>query len=104
MPRTAPIPNLPARPGMCQAVLSKAGGSGGGDSGAGGGRGKGKKKAKGKRGNENAKAGKKNAAEGTGKCGGAGHLPLIIERSYNGLARERDVGLGFGWSHSLSWA
>jgi RHS repeat-associated protein len=32
-----------------------------------------------------------------------GHLPLIIERSYNSLARERDVGLGFGWSHSLSW-
>lgn len=127
---------------MCPGVLIKAGGAGGGGSGAGGGKGKGKKKkAKGKRGKENAEAGKKNAAEGTGKCGGAGgcpnpshgnggsasagdpvdvvtgrvytvpavdlalpgHLPLIIERSYNSLARERDVGLGFGWSHSLSW-
>lgn len=127
---------------MCPGVLIKAGGAGGGGSGAGGGKGKGKKKkAKGKRGKENAEAGKKNAAEGTGKCGGAGgcpnpshgnggsasagdpvdvvtgrvytvpavdlalpgHLPLIIERSYNSLACERDVGLGFGWSHSLSW-
>lgn len=32
-----------------------------------------------------------------------GHVPLIIERSYNSLAHERDVGLGFGWSHSLAW-
>jgi RHS repeat-associated protein len=142
VPRTAPMPNIPAIPGMCPGIVIKAGGAGGGGSGAGGGNGKGgKKKAKGKRGKENAEGGKKNAAKGTGKCGGAGgcpnpnhgnggsasagdpvdvvtgrvytvptvdlalpgHLPLIIERSYNSLANERDVGLGFGWSHSLAW-
>lgn len=32
-----------------------------------------------------------------------GYLPLIIERTYNSLAHNRDVGLGFGWSHSLAW-
>jgi RHS repeat-associated protein len=32
-----------------------------------------------------------------------GPLPLVIERSYSSAARERDVGLGFGVSHSLAW-
>lgn len=32
-----------------------------------------------------------------------GRLPLIIQRTYNSLASDRDVGLGFGWSHSLAW-
>ncbi|KYF55100.1 hypothetical protein BE04_19760 [Sorangium cellulosum] len=33
-----------------------------------------------------------------------GPLPLEIVRSYGSQARERDIGLGFGWSHSLAWA
>ncbi|WP_049876270.1 DUF6531 domain-containing protein [Sorangium cellulosum] len=32
-----------------------------------------------------------------------GPLPLSIVRSYTTAAFERDVGLGFGWSHSLAW-
>ena len=32
-----------------------------------------------------------------------GPLPLIIERTYRSTAIARDAGLGFGWSHSLSW-
>ncbi|MDI3284250.1 RHS repeat-associated core domain-containing protein [Polyangium sp. 15x6] len=32
-----------------------------------------------------------------------GPLPLVIERTYRSSAIDRDAGLGFGWSHSLSW-
>ncbi len=32
-----------------------------------------------------------------------GPLPLVIERTYRSTAIARDAGLGFGWSHSLSW-
>ncbi|WP_438020292.1 RHS repeat-associated core domain-containing protein [Sorangium sp. So ce315] len=32
-----------------------------------------------------------------------GPLPLAIERSYSSAAREVDVGLGFGTTHSLAW-
>jgi RHS repeat-associated protein len=32
-----------------------------------------------------------------------GPLPLLIERFYRSGAIDRDVGLGWGWSHSLSW-
>jgi YD repeat-containing protein len=32
-----------------------------------------------------------------------GPLPLVIERTYSSSARDRDVGLGFGWTHSLAW-
>jgi RHS repeat-associated protein len=32
-----------------------------------------------------------------------GPLPLQFERRYNSAARDRDVGLGFGVSHSLAW-
>jgi RHS repeat-associated protein len=35
------------------------------------------------------------------------HLPgpivLTLSRSYSSAMAERDVGLGFGWSHSLAW-
>ncbi len=33
-----------------------------------------------------------------------GPLVFTIERSYSSFARARDVGLGFGWSHSLAWS
>lgn len=66
MPRTAPIPNMVAIPGMCPGVVIKAGGAGGGGSGAGRGKGKGGKKgARTKGGKDDAKDGKKNA----GACG-----------------------------------
>ncbi|APR88058.1 Putative Rhs-family protein [Minicystis rosea] len=32
-----------------------------------------------------------------------GPLPLEIMRSYSSAARDRNVGLGYGWSHSLAW-
>ena len=32
-----------------------------------------------------------------------GPLPLTIVRTYNSGARDRDVGLGWGWTHSLAW-
>src|SRR5262249_23292605 len=32
-----------------------------------------------------------------------GPLPLVFERAYSSTARERDVGLGFGWSNTLGW-
>ena len=32
-----------------------------------------------------------------------GPLPLLVQRSYSTSAIERDIGLGYGWTHSLSW-
>ena len=32
-----------------------------------------------------------------------GPLPLILERAYDSQRRDREVGLGRGWSHSLAW-
>jgi RHS repeat-associated protein len=32
-----------------------------------------------------------------------GPLPLVLERQYSSSAVLRDVGLGFGWTHSLAW-
>ncbi|XXY23318.1 DUF6531 domain-containing protein [Sorangium sp. So ce216] len=33
-----------------------------------------------------------------------GPLPLVIERSYSSETCDLDLGLGFGWSHSLAWS
>ncbi|WP_437760529.1 RHS repeat-associated core domain-containing protein [Sorangium sp. So ce1389] len=33
-----------------------------------------------------------------------GPLPLILERAYSSSAAGEDVGLGFGWKHSLAWS
>jgi RHS repeat-associated protein len=33
----------------------------------------------------------------------SGPLPLEIHRSYSSHAASRDVGLGYGWIHSLAW-
>lgn len=32
-----------------------------------------------------------------------GPIDLAFRRSYSSTAAERDIGLGFGWSHSLAW-
>lgn len=65
--RTAPVPNIPAIPGMNPGLFVLGGGGGGGGSGAGRGKGKGKKqKAKGKNGGKDAGGGGKGAC-GVGK-------------------------------------
>ncbi len=33
-----------------------------------------------------------------------GPMPLVIERSYSSAAQRRDIGLGYGWSHSLGFS
>jgi YD repeat-containing protein len=33
-----------------------------------------------------------------------GPLPLAFRRQYNSGCRKRDVGLGWGWCHSLAWS
>jgi YD repeat-containing protein len=33
-----------------------------------------------------------------------GPLPLVLERAYSSSAADEDVGLGFGWKHSLAWS
>jgi hypothetical protein len=33
-----------------------------------------------------------------------GPLVFALKRGYSSFANERDIGLGFGWSHSLAWS
>ena len=140
MARTAPVPNIPAIPGMNPGLFVLGGGGDGGGSGAGAGKGKGGKQgANGKNGGKDANGGGKGAgACGAGSGGGCsnpshgggggaaagdpvdivtgrvytipvidlavnGVIPLVLKRSYSTTCAERDIGLGFGWSHSLSW-
>ncbi len=140
MARTAPVPNIPAIPGMNPGVwIMGGGGAGGGGDGRGGNGQAGGRGANGQSGGNEANGGGKNASGcGQGKgagCsnpvhgggGGAaagdpvdivtgrvytepvvdlalpGPLPLIICRAYSSTAHSRDVGLGFGWTHSLAW-
>ncbi|XXY44826.1 DUF6531 domain-containing protein [Sorangium sp. So ce269] len=140
MARTAPVPNIPAIPGMNPGVwIMGGGGAGGGGNGRGGNGQADGQGANGQSGGNEANGGGKNASGcGQGKgagCsnpvhgggGGAaagdpvdvvtgrvytepvvdlalpGPLPLIITRAYSSTARSRDVGLGFGWTHSLAW-
>lgn len=66
MARTAPVPNIPAIPGMNPGIFILGGGGDGGGSGAGGGKGKGGKQgAGGKNGGKDANGGGK----GAGSCG-----------------------------------
>ncbi|XXX81371.1 RHS repeat-associated core domain-containing protein [Sorangium sp. So ce134] len=140
MARTAPVPNIPAIPGMNPGVWIMGGGGGGGGGNGRGGNGSGNGQgAGGGNGGNDAQGGGK----GAGSCGpgsGAGcpnpshgggggthagdpidpmtgrvytvpavdlalpgPLPLVIKRTYSSTARERDVGLGRGWAHSLAW-
>jgi RHS repeat-associated protein len=144
MARTAPVPNIPAIPGMNPGLFVLGGGGDGGGSGAGGGKGKGKGQgANGKNGGKDANGGGKGACgQGAGSDGGAcpnnhggsmgakggasqgdpidvvtgrvftmpvvdldlpGPMPLILARQYSTTSRERDVGLGYGWTHTLAW-
>lgn len=124
MARTAPFPNIPAIPGMNPGVFLLGGGVDGGGSGAGGGSGKGRGHGAG---------GQNGGRDATGApdpnrypdCGTAAHpvdvvtgrafthplrdivlpgpLPLAWHRVYSTAVRERDFGLGWGWTHSLGW-
>ncbi|WP_437873244.1 DUF6531 domain-containing protein [Sorangium sp. So ce363] len=140
MARTAPVPNIPAIPGMNPGtwILGGDGGGGGGSGRGGRGRGGGQG-ANGSGDGEGAQGGGKNAGScGPGSGGGCpnpshgrgggtsagdpidpvtgrvytakvvdlalpGPIPLFIERSYSSETRDVDLGLGFGWSHSLAW-
>lgn len=125
MARTAPVPDIPPIPGMCPSVAVLAGG---GDGGGGGGDGAGDGS-----GDQNAGAGSGGDAaggDGRGAPGSSpqaveghpidaitgrawtfpaldlsipGPLPLFFERRYSSAARDRDMGLGPGWSHTLGW-
>ncbi|WP_437573898.1 RHS repeat-associated core domain-containing protein [Sorangium sp. So ce887] len=141
MARTAPVPNIPAIPGMNPGVFIMGGGGGGsGGNGKGGGGSGDGQGGKGANGGKDAGGGGKAACGGAGGDGGGcpnhhggkksgavskgdpvdvvtgrvftipavdldlpGPLPLSIVRSYTTAASNRDVGLGFGWSHSLAW-
>lgn len=126
--RTAPVPDIPPIPGMCPSIAVLAGGGDGG-SGSGGsaGDGDGDNNAAAGSGGENA------AGDGRGapdyakypECGTASHpvdvvtgrafthpsidialpgpLPFTFERMYSSKMCTRDVGLGFGWGHTLGW-
>ncbi|WP_437933644.1 RHS repeat-associated core domain-containing protein [Sorangium sp. So ce341] len=139
MARTAPVPNIPAIPGMNPGVFIMGGGGGGGGGNGRGGRGGANGQgANGQNGGNGAQGGGK-GANGSGPGGGGacpnprhgnrgvsagdpvdvltgrvytlpvvdlalgGPLPLVIQRSYSSQACGRDIGLGRGWSHSLSW-
>ncbi|MGK3998497.1 RHS repeat-associated core domain-containing protein [Sorangium sp. So ce1024] len=140
MARTAPVPNIPAIPGMNPGtwIMGGGGGGGGGNGRAGRGRGGGQG-AGGQGGGNGAQGGGKNAgACGPGSGGGCpnpshgrgggtsagdpvdpvtgrvytanvvdlalpGLFPLVIERSYSSETSDVDLGLGYGWSHSLAW-
>ncbi|MGK3994430.1 RHS repeat-associated core domain-containing protein [Sorangium sp. So ce1024] len=141
MARTAPVPNIPAIPGMNPGTWILGGGGGGGGAGGRGGRGNGSGQgADGKGGGQGAQGGGKNAGScGPGSNGGCpspshgrgggtsagdpvdpvtgrvytakvvdlalpGPIPLVVERSYSSETCDVDLGLGFGWSHSLAWS
>ncbi|MFO0760721.1 MAG: RHS repeat-associated core domain-containing protein [Byssovorax sp.] len=126
---TSPVPDMAAPPGMCPgvAVLGGAGGAGDGSgtgSGGSGGSGNG-----GGAGGDGAGGDGKSAdgAPDPGKpdCGTASHpvdvvtgrafthplldlalpgpLPLRFQRICSSTFAERDVGLGYGWAHTLGW-
>ncbi|WP_437659352.1 RHS repeat-associated core domain-containing protein [Sorangium sp. So ce1182] len=141
MARTAPIPNIPAIPGMNPGIFILGGGGAGGGTSGRGGRGSGTGQgAGGNNGGGSAEGDGRSACGSSGADGGRcpnhhggsrsgsmtqgdpvdvvtgrvftlpavdvrlpGPLPLVIERSYSSAVRERDVGLGFGTTHSLAW-
>jgi RHS repeat-associated protein len=136
MARTAPVPNIPAIPGMNPGVFVMGGGGGGGGSGGKGGKGSGGAQgANGENGGDGASGGgdgangcSPGANGGCTNCGNnvargdpvdvltgevfttpetdvflPGWFNLEIIRSYSSARHVVDVGLGFGWIHSLAW-
>ncbi|WP_433926976.1 RHS repeat-associated core domain-containing protein [Sorangium cellulosum] len=140
MARTAPVPNIPAIPGMNPGVFVMGGGGAGGGGGGKGGNGSGANQGAGGKNGGNGANGGGPGANGCGPGSGGGCInpahggnggthagdpvdpatgrvytlpqtdlvltgPMLFElrRSYSSFARERDVGLGAGWTHSLAW-
>ncbi|XYH94178.1 RHS repeat-associated core domain-containing protein [Sorangium sp. So ce1128] len=122
---TAPAPDASAPPGMCPGVAVLGGGGGSGD-GGGGGSGGGDGSGGGGSGSGKSGAGdQKNAPSGQGRQRSEGEpvdvvtgrvytvpridlslpgpLPFSFVRRYSSAMAERDVGLGYGWAHSLGW-
>lgn len=115
---TAPAPNAAAPPGMCPGIATLGGG---GDAGGSGGDGSGDGSGNGGGGNGNgngANPDDKGAASGgepidviTGRVftlpitdlALPGPVPLVFRRVYSTSLADRDIGLGFGWTHSLAW-
>ncbi len=127
MARTAPVPDIPPLPGMCPSIAVMAGG---GDAGGGGGAGAGSGDG---RGGAGAGSGGEGAQSDSRSAPGARHpeaarashpidvatgraytfpavdvelpgpLPLTLERLYSSSLRDRDIGLGYGWTHTLGW-
>src|SRR5580704_7502711 len=128
MARTAPVPNIPAIPGMNPGMFAAGGGadgSGGDDSAGDAG------KEKSGAGTENSSKdadGDSNEAPDPAKyptCGTKSHpvdvvtgraftlpiedvalsgpLPFSFQRTYSTTAAKQDMGLGLGWAHSLGW-
>ena len=128
MARTAPIPNIPAIPGMCPGIAVLGGGGGsGGSGGKGAGAGGGGVGAGGQAGAGNTDGdgrGSPDAGRFPG-CGTASHpvdvatgrafthpitdmhlpgaMTLRFERCYSSTNAQRDCGLGYGWGHSFGW-
>ncbi len=119
MARTAPIPNIPAIPGMCPGLCVLAGGAGsGGKGGKGAGSGDGSVGEGGEGGAGDASGDGRTGgcAEGDPVCpitgrmfvqiydfGFGGPMPLRWERFYNSRTSNRPTQLGFGWTHSFGW-
>ena len=132
MARTAPAPDIPPTPGMCPHVVVKAGGGAGGGSGSGGagsggggsgggpggdGDGSGGGDPGAASGSPDGKKYSKQASESepidvaTGRVytfrsvdlSLPGPIPLAFARRYSSQFAHRDVGLGYGWTHSFGW-
>ncbi|MCA9630538.1 MAG: RHS repeat protein, partial [Myxococcales bacterium] len=118
MARTAPVPNIPAPPGMNPgAFVAGGGGDGGGGSGKGSKNGSGNEGAGTGEGDEDA-TGDGNGATGCGDpvCPITGKVFLEFldfayaapcqlrwTREYSSRGSNRSGDLGCGWSHSFSW-
>ena len=128
MARTAPVPNIPAIPGMNPGLFVLGGGGDGGGSGAGSGKGRGGQQgASGQNGGNDANGGGKSAPDPARypMCGTASHpvdvvtgrafthplvdfelsgpLPLVWQRVCSSAMAGQDAGLGYGWGFSLGW-
>lgn len=128
MARTAPVPNIPAIPGMCPGICVLGGGGGSGSGSGQGADGRGGGVGADGEGGADATAGDaRGAPDGTEfpGCGTASHpvdvvtgrafthpiselylpgfIDLELERTYSSKMAHRDTGMGFGWGHTLGW-
>ncbi|AUX22860.1 uncharacterized protein SOCEGT47_033760 [Sorangium cellulosum] len=128
MARTAPVPNIPAIPGMNPGTfILGGGGAGGGGGGAGGGGSGDGQGGNGGNGGNGAKGGGKQAPDPKKypTCGTKSHpvdvvtgrafthpivdfelpgpLPLRFARTCSSTIHREDAGLGWGWAHTFGW-